>query len=157
MSNRTNTLYLSSDRQKLILTLYSIKQHIISAFVFARSKDNAKLGEELFQENKEHRSNQATECHKMVPLQGLTLEEHDGKDGEDSNGNHLLDDLELHQCEGASITYKSHAVGRHLAGILEESQEPADENYDVERRIVRHKFHLLQLEMTVPSKSHEDV
>ena len=93
----------------------------------------------------------------MIPLQRFSPEKDDGEDRKDSNGDNLLYHLELHERKGTAITYKSDAVGRYLTGILKKRQKPADEDNDVERCVVRDKSHLLQLQMTIPSKCHEDV
>ena len=90
----------------------------------------------LLQEHEEHGSNETPEGHEVIPLQRLALEEDDGEEGEDGYRDNLLDNLELHQREGSSIAHKPDTVCRHLAGILEERQEPTDENDDVERCIV---------------------
>ena len=111
----------------------------------------------LFQEHEEYSSYQAAECHKMVPLQGLTLEEDNGEESEDSDRDNLLYHLQLHKAEGTAIAHETDTVGRYLTGILKECQEPADKDNDVKRCVVRDELHLLQLEMSVPSKRHKDV
>ena len=85
----------------------------------------------LLQEHKEHRGNKAAKGYEVVPLQGLSTEEDDSEEGEDGDGDNLLNDFELHEGEGSAIAYKAYAVGRHLTGILEERQEPTDEDNDV--------------------------
>ena len=111
----------------------------------------------LFEENEKDCCYQAGKSGKMVPLQALSLEEDNGEEGEDGYGDDLLDDLELHQGKCTAIAHEADAVGRYLAGVFEECQEPADEDDDVERCVVRDELHLLQLEMTIPSEGHEDV
>ena len=111
----------------------------------------------LLQEYEEYGRDEATEGYEVVPLQCFAFEEHDGEEGEDGDGDDLLYHLELHESEGSAIAYESDAVGRYLAGIFEECQEPTDEDDDVEWCVVRDEFHLLQLEVAVPGKGHEDV
>ena len=72
----------------------------------------------------------------MVPLQRLAPEEDDGEEGEDGDGDDLLYHLKLHQGKGTAIAYKTDTIGRYLASILEEGQEPTDEDDDIERCIV---------------------
>ena len=93
----------------------------------------------------------------MVPLQRLTLEEDNGEDCKDSNGNNLLDDFELHQCKSTAITNETHTISGYLASILKERQKPTDEYDDVKWRVVRNEFHLLKLQVTIPSECHEDI
>ena len=93
----------------------------------------------------------------MIPLQRLASEADDGKDGKDSNRDYFLDNLQLHECEGTAIAHEADTIGRHLTGILEECQTPADEDNDVEWSVVRDELHLLQLQVSVPSECHEDI
>jgi hypothetical protein len=111
----------------------------------------------LFQEHEEHRSNEASEGYKVIPLQRLALEEDDGEECKDGDRDNLLNNLELHQRERTAIAHEADAVGWHLTGILKERQEPADEDNDVERGVVRDELHLLQLQVSVPSERHENV
>ena len=111
----------------------------------------------LLQEHEEDRSDKASESNEVIPLQRLTLEEHDGEDSKDGDGDYLLNHLELHQGESTTIAHESHTVGGHLAGILKERQEPADEDNDVKRRVIRDELHLLKLQVTIPSERHKDV
>jgi hypothetical protein len=109
------------------------------------------------QKNEEHRSDEAGEGYEVVPLQRFASEADNGEHREDSDGDNLLDDLELHECEGTAIAHEADTVGGHLTGILEESQTPADENDNVKWGVVRDELHLLQLQVTVPSECHEDI
>ena len=97
----------------------------------------------LFQEHEEHGRDEAGKGGEMVPLQWLTLEKDDSEKGEDGDWDDLLNNLELHQRERTAIAHKTDTVCRHLTGILEESQKPANEDNDVERCIVRDEPHLL--------------
>lgn len=75
-------------------------------------------------EDKVYRQNEATESGKVVPVQCFATEEHGGEHGEDNERDDLLDDLQLHQREGAAVARKADAVGRYLAGILEQGNAP---------------------------------
>ena len=77
----------------------------------------------LLHKYKVNRCNQADKCCKVVPLQGLTLEEESGEDCEDNQRDNLLHNLELHQCKWASVAHKTYAVGRNLARILDKVYE----------------------------------
>ena len=112
---------------------------------------------QLLQEHEEHRSDEAAESYEVIPLQRLASEADDGEDGEDSNRDYFLDNFQLHKRKSTAIAHEADTIGRHLTGILKECQTPADEDNDVERSVVRDKFHLLQLQVSVPSECHEDI
>ena len=54
----------------------------------------------------------------------LALEEQVCDDAEDEQGDDFLYDLELHQCEGASVAHKSDSVGRYLAAVFQKCDNP---------------------------------
>ena len=68
----------------------------------------------LFHKDKIYSCNQTAECCKVVPLQALALEEEGREDGEDQKGDNLLNDLQLHECEGTSVACEAYAVGWNL-------------------------------------------
>ena len=92
----------------------------------------------------------------MVPVQRLALEEQGRENSEDDERDDLLDDLELHQRERPAVAREADAVGRNLAGILEERDAPRQED-DGKQGPMGGDLHLLQLQMPVPSECHEDV
>ena len=92
----------------------------------------------------------------MVPMESLALEEHRGEDGEDDEGDGLLNDLELHQGERTTILMEANAVGRYLATVLEKGKTPTQQD-DGKQGPGGGNLHLLQLQMTVPGEGHEDV
>ena len=56
----------------------------------------------------------------MIPLEGLAFEYEHYNQGKDCQRYHLLDNLELHQVEWASIPLETHPVGsaaRHIRAI----------------------------------------
>lgn len=92
----------------------------------------------------------------MVPTQGFALKEKGGEKSKDNKGNNLLNDFELKKGEGTAVRLKTDAVGRHLKGIFKKRHAPRKED-DGNKRPIISNFHLLQLEMPIPSKSHEDI
>ena len=92
----------------------------------------------------------------MVPLHGLALEKEGDDDGEDGQGDHLLDHLELHQVEGTAVPVEADAVRRNGEAVLEEGDAPREED-DEDERPAGGDLHLLEFEMTVPGECHEDV
>ena len=92
----------------------------------------------------------------MVPLDGLSLEKEGDDDGEDGQGDHFLDDLELHQVEGAAVALEADPVRRDGEAVLEEGDAPGEQD-DEDERPAGGDFHLLELEVTVPGERHEDV
>ena len=64
----------------------------------------------------------------MVPVKGLALETEGDDDGEDGQGNDLLNDLELHKVEGTSVDGRTDAVRRDLKAILKKGDAPREEN-----------------------------
>ena len=92
----------------------------------------------------------------MIPLQGLPLENEHDDDRKDGQGNHFLDDFELHQVEGTAVPLEADPVGRHRETVLKKGNAPGKENDKDERPACR-DFHLLQFEMAVPGERHEDI
>ena len=82
------------------------------------------MGRFLFQKHKENGHDQAEEGGKMVPLQGLSLE-HDGhQDCKYGQGDHLLNDFQLHEVERTAVFNETDPVRRHLGTIFEECHSP---------------------------------
>ena len=92
----------------------------------------------------------------MVPLDGLPLEQEGDDNGEDGEGNHLLNYLELHQVEGPAVALEAQAVGRNGKAVLEKGDAPGKED-DEDERPAGGNFHFLQFEMAVPGERHEHV
>lgn len=72
---------------------------------------------------------------KMIPMQLLAAEENYCEHCKYYQRDSFLDNFELHQREGTSVTLKAHPVGRYLAGVFEQSYPPGDEYDDVKRRV----------------------
>ena len=96
-------------------------------------------------EHEEGSTDEAAEGYGVVPVEPFA-EVVDGEDTEDSEGDDLLDDLELGWRESAGTD----AVGGDLQAILEEGDAPADEDDFPECDI-------FVLEVSIPGDSHEDV
>ena len=60
----------------------------------------------------------------MIPMKVLSLKKNVGDDGEDTETDALLYDLELNEIERTAIALESHTVGRHLTAILKERYAP---------------------------------
>ena len=83
--------------------------------------------------------------------------EHEGSDnGEDGEGDDFLYHLQLHERVRASVANETQFVGWHLQQILKEGDGPREANHRNQRPTVGN-VHLLQLEVTIPSQSHEDI
>ena len=89
-------------------------------------------------------------------MQILALKEDIGDDGEDTETDALLDDLELNEIERTAIALESHTVGRHLTAILKERYAPC-ERYHTEQWPLGRDARLLEFQMPIPGKRHEDV
>ena len=92
----------------------------------------------------------------MVPVKLLMLEGEVGNQGEHHQRDTLLDDLQLHQRERATVAHKAQTVGWHLTAILEESDHPREGDDQVEGP-VGGDARLLQAQMTIPGESHKHI
>ncbi len=64
----------------------------------------------------------------MVPLEGLTLEHYCDHDCENCQGNHFLDDFQLHDIEGTAVLDEADSVGWDLGAVFEEGYAPREED-----------------------------
>ena len=60
----------------------------------------------------------------MVPLHGLSFEHKGDYHRENGEGNHLLNNLELHQVERPTVTLEADPVGRNGEAILKKGDAP---------------------------------
>lgn len=72
-------------------------------------------------------------------------------------GQHFLDDLQLHQRERSSVAVKTDAVCRYLQAVFKERDAPRKEDDEDERSGVREETFVLQFQVSVPRKRHEDI
>lgn len=92
----------------------------------------------------------------MVPLQLLALKQHVGYDTEHNERDNLLDDLELHEREGATITQKTNTIGWYLTTILQKGDNPREENH-ADQRPMTANARIGQLEVAIPGQRHEHI
>ena len=92
----------------------------------------------------------------MVPVEGLSLEQEVGHDGENRQGNHFLDHFQLDERERTAVLREAHPVGGNHKGVFKEGDTPGKEDDANEGPVVRH-LHLLQFQVSVPGQRHEDV
>ena len=108
-----------------------------------------------FLKGKPHRQNKADEGRNMVPGE-LRAESGHREEDEDRERDHFLDDLEFKKRERTAVAFKAEAVGRHLEGIFKERNAPREKD-DRPDGPERDELHVLELEVEVPGKRHEDV
>lgn len=92
----------------------------------------------------------------MVDSQGFVFEEYDGKNGENNEGDDLLDDFELPEVEGAAAFAVADTVCGDLEDVLEECDAPAEED-DCDKTDLAKSVGLFQTQVTVPGEGHESV
>ena len=92
----------------------------------------------------------------MIPLDRLALEDEKDDDGEYGEGDHFLDDHELDKIERATVLSVSYAVCGDGEAVFEEGDAPGKQD-DADQRPARGDFHLLQFEVPVPGKGHENI
>src|SRR5882724_6184549 len=97
-----------------------------------------------------HGADDEYEANGIVPRQPL-LEHDPGEDHEHSQGDDLLDDLEL--IAGELAAEIPAAIRRHHQAVFEERDPPRDED-DREERLALEK---LEFQLPVPRNGHEDV
>ena len=92
----------------------------------------------------------------MVPMEGFALKQHRDHDGEDEQGDDLLNHLQLDEREGTSIVNKTDAIRRHLADILKESDTPREGDNGNQGPILAYPC-FAQLQVTIPRKGHKNI
>ena len=107
-------------------------------------------------ESEEHCRDKEYERQKMIPMELLALEQETGNHSEDYQRHSLLNDLQLDKTVWPAIAREAILVGRDHKAILKECYSPR-ERYDSYQRPRIAYLHLLQTEMTIPGKRHEDI
>ncbi len=92
----------------------------------------------------------------MIPLQRFILKKENRKDHEDEKRNGFLDNLELNEGERSTMFFVPNSIGRDLQDVLEQGNPPTNED-DAHEPQVLTPFHILELEVAVPRKSHEGI
>ena len=92
----------------------------------------------------------------MIPMQRFSFKQYGSEYCKDDKRHYFLDNLKLHQRKRTAIAYEPDAIGRNLKWILRQRYHPREQNNGIER-LVGDNFHLLQLQMPVPGKRHEDI
>lgn len=64
----------------------------------------------------------------MIHPEAFVFKKNHGKQGENRECDHFLDDFQLPQVERTAIFSIAHPVGRHLKNILKKSDTPTDQN-----------------------------
>ncbi len=92
----------------------------------------------------------------MVKAESLCLEKGNGKNGEDRECDHLLDNFKLPEVKRPSVTGKAHTVGRYLEHVFKEGDAPADEDNSLNSQIAE-AINTLELQMTIPGQGHKGI
>ena len=71
----------------------------------------------------------------MVESKGLILEEEQHEDGEYSQGEELLNHLELPEVERTAIFNEADAVGRHHEAVLDQGDAPTEKDDHRQREL----------------------
>lgn len=89
-------------------------------------------------------------------MKALVLEHQVGDDGEDRQRDTFLNNFQLNQIERSAVTGKADAVGRNLTAVFEESDAPRESD-NTNQGPVAGRASLLQFQMPIPGKCHEDI
>ena len=92
----------------------------------------------------------------MVPLERFRVEYRYCDGREDRERNRFLDNLQLHQAEGTAVDATADAVGGNHKAVFKEGESPGGED-DENQRPVGADVQFFELEVAVPSESHENV
>jgi hypothetical protein len=79
-------------------------------------------------ENKVDGQKNAAKSGQMIPLYFFILESDQHKCNKYDQGDSLLQNFQLGQGKGTSISTRAHAIGWHLQAIFEKGHAPADQN-----------------------------
>ena len=89
-------------------------------------------------------------------MQVCALEHDVGNDAEYGQRDTFLYDLQLNKVKGTAIFYKAETSSGYLTAVLEEGYHPREGDDADEWPIVGYAV-LLEFQMPIPSKRHEDV
>ena len=108
----------------------------------------------LLSEYEVDRGDKAGEARKMIPLQGVALDEQHGEQREDHKRDNLLDNLQLPQREGASELGTADTVGGNLKAVLKECYAPANQ-HDGNHAVTLQTR--LKGDVAIPRERHKDI
>lgn len=103
-----------------------------------------------------NRQHQKNKTHKVVPFQGFIPEKDQSEAGEHQQCDYFLDYFELNQCERTAVFGIAHAVGRHHKAIFQQGDTPTGDYHAHDSGFLK-KRQMLEFQVPVPGKSHEDV
>ena len=92
----------------------------------------------------------------MVQPQRLTLENKYRDEREDGQRDELLDYLQLPEIERPTVVNVADTVRRHHETVFKQSDAPAEQNHHRQGKLAE-PGGLLQMEVAVPGKRHEDI
>ncbi len=78
----------------------------------------------LFQERKENSRDNQHKSDNVIPLQCFVIEYRYRDNGKDGQRNCFLDDLQLHQAEGAAVDFAADGVGGNHEEIFDKRNAP---------------------------------
>jgi hypothetical protein len=110
----------------------------------------------LILKNKVYSQHKKAEPDEVVEPEGFVFKHDEGKEGENKEGYHLLDHLQLPKVERASVALVTDAVGRHLKRIFEKCDSPTDED-DQRQSKAAEPGEFLHAQVTVPGQGHENI
>ena len=109
-----------------------------------------------FHKGEEDGQDDETEAYEVVPADGLPFEDGGHNDREHKKGDALLYNLELHEGERPAGDLRSDAVGRNHEAVFQKRHTPREQD-DGDERPVFDEVHLLEFEIAIPGKCHEDI
>ena len=107
-------------------------------------------------EYKKYGQNHTDKGGQVIPRQASRLEDDGRENDEDRQGDDLLDDFELQERVGTAGRLCAQPVGRHLYGVLQQGDAPADQ-YDDQVGFAVEVPVLEPFQMAVPCQNHENV
>lgn len=89
-------------------------------------------------------------------MEGLGLENEYAHHSEDRQGDNFLNYFQLDKTVGTAVAGEADAVGRYHEAVFKQRDAPGKQN-DERKGPVVDEVHLLEFEIAVPGKGHEDV
>lgn len=89
-------------------------------------------------------------------MEGLGLEDEYAHYGEDRQGDDFLNHFQLDEAIGAAVAGEADAVGGYHEAVFKQRDAPGQQD-DERKGPVVDEVHLLEFEIAVPGKGHEDI